>query len=188
MPGSNPPSTADATRAAWVRSPNMSAPTSITEFPGRLETAYRAALESLARNDAIARLFRRDATLWKADPEHHKTILNRLGWLDSPRWLGARIDELTAFASEIRSEGFTRVLLLGMGGSSLAPEVLAEVMAPSPGAPTLEVLDSTDPGSIRTAETSHRLDRTFFLVSSKSGRTIETLSQYRYFRARLEEA
>ncbi len=166
----------------------MSAPTSISEFPGGIEAAYRAALESLVRQEAIARLFRRDASLWKREPEHQKTIANRLGWLDSPRWLQERIGELTAFAAEIRSEGFTRVLLLGMGGSSLAPEVLAEVMAASPGAPTLEVLDSTDPGSIRTAETSHRLDRTFFLVSSKSGRTIETLSQYRYFRARLEEA
>src|SRR6185295_7070651 len=64
---------------------------------------------------------------------------------------------------------------------------LAEIMRLAPGAPTLEVLDSTDPAAIRAAEASHRLDRTFFLVSSKSGRTIETLSQYRYFRARLEE-
>src|SRR3989441_9525630 len=165
----------------------MSAPTSINEFPGGLEAAYRAALESLARKEAVARLFRRDASLWKNEPEHQKIILNRLGWLDSPRWLGGRIEDLTAFASEVRSEGFTRVLLLGMGGSSLAPEVLAEVLTAAPGAPTLEVLDSTDPAAIRAAEASHRLDRTFFLVSSKSGRTIETLSQYRYFRTRLEE-
>ena len=165
----------------------MSARTSINEFPGGLETAYRATLESLAREEAVARLLRRDASLWKQDPGHQKIILNRLGWLSSPRWLESKIGELTAFASEIRSEGFTRVLLLGMGGSSLAADVLAEVMAPSPGAPTLEVLDSTDPAAIRASEASHRLDRTFFLVSSKSGRTIETLSHYRYFRARLEE-
>ncbi len=165
----------------------MSAPIRTSEFAGETDAAYRATLDSLIREDAVGRLFRRDASLWKKDPEHHKVILSRLGWLDSPRWLGSKIQELTAFASEIRSEGFTRVLLLGMGGSSLAPEVLAEIMRAAPGAPTLEVLDSTDPAAIRCAEASHRLDRTFFLVSSKSGRTIETLSQYRYFRARLEE-
>ena len=165
----------------------MSERTSISEFPGGLEKAYRATLESLVREDAVGRLFRRDPTLWKEGAEHQSIIQNRLGWLDSPRWLGGRIEELTAFASEVRSEGFTRVLLLGMGGSSLAPEVLAEILTAAPGAPTLEVLDSTDPAAIRAAEASHRLDRTFFLVSSKSGRTIETLSQCRYFRTRLEE-
>jgi len=165
----------------------MSGRTSTSEFPGGLEKAYRATLDSLVREDAVGRLFRRDPTLWKTEAEHQGVVRNRLGWLDSPRWLGGRIEELTAFASEARSDGFTRVLLLGMGGSSLAPEVLAEVLTAAPGAPTLEVLDSTDPAAIRAAEGSHRLDRTFFLVSSKSGRTIETLSQYRYFRTRLEE-
>src|SRR2546425_1951528 len=166
----------------------MSARISISEFPGGLESAYRATLDGLVREDAVARLHRRDPTLWgKEDAKHRSIIQNRLGWLDSPRWLRDKIGELTSFASEIRSEGFTRVLLLGMGGSSLAPEVLSEIMSAAPGAPTLEVLDSTDPAAIRAAEASHRLDRTFFLVSSKSGRTIETLSQYRYFRTRLEE-
>jgi glucose-6-phosphate isomerase len=165
----------------------MSGPISISEFPGGIEDTYRATLDALVREDAIGRLFGRDSTLWKEDAEHRAIILKRLGWLDSPHWLRDRIEELTSFASEIRGEGFTRVLLLGMGGSSLAPEVLAEVETAAPGAATLEVLDSTDPAAIRAAEASHRLDRTFFLVSSKSGRTIETLSQYRYFRARLEE-
>jgi len=166
----------------------MSARTSTSEFAGAVDAAYRAALDSLVREHAVGRLFARDAALWKKDPEHQKIILNRLGWLEAPSWLRARIEELAAFAADVRAEGFTRVLLLGMGGSSLAPEVLAMVMRVSPGAPTLEVLDSTDPAAVRTAETSHRLDRTFFLVSSKSGRTIETLSQYRYFRTRLESS
>ncbi len=166
----------------------MSGHTSTSEVAGEVDSAYRAALDSLVRDDAIGRLFRRDAGLWKKEPEHQKIILSRLGWLDSPRWIRGKIEELTAFAAEVRAEGFTRVLLLGMGGSSLAPEVLADVAKAAPGAPTLEVLDSTDPAAIRNAEASHRLDRTFFLVSSKSGRTIEALSQYRYFRTRLEEA
>jgi glucose-6-phosphate isomerase len=165
----------------------MSEPISTSEFPGSIEAEYRAILDRLTREDAVARLFRRDASLWKTDPEHQRVIRNRLGWLDAPRWLEGKVTELTSFAADVRAEGFTRVLLLGMGGSSLAPEVLAETLRLAPGAPTLEVLDSTDPAAIRAAEASHRLDRTFFLVSSKSGRTIETLSQYRYFRTRLEE-
>ncbi|MBI4364602.1 MAG: transaldolase, partial [Candidatus Latescibacteria bacterium] len=164
----------------------MNARESQSEHPGLIEAAYRGALASLAETRAVERLFRCDPTLWKPEPEHQAIARNRLGWLDSPRWLEGVAPELAAFAAEIRAEGFTRVLLLGMGGSSLAPEVLARLMKPAPGAPTLDVLDSTDPAAIRSAETSHRLDRTFFVVASKSGRTVETLSQYRYFRARLD--
>ena len=165
----------------------MSEPTSTIEFAGAIEASYREVLDRLIREDAVGRLHRKDASLWKDDPAHRKVIENRLGWLDAPAWFENKVPNVTSFAAEVRGQGFTRVLLLGMGGSTLAPQVLAEVMRPAPGAPTLEVLDSTDPAAIRAAEASHRLDRTFFLVSSKSGRTIETLSQYRYFRARLEE-
>lgn len=165
----------------------MSAPIRNAEALGALEGAYRETLGELVRSQAVARLFRKDATLWKQDPVHQKLILSRLGWLDSPAWLQGVGSELRGFSAEIRGEGFTWVLLLGMGGSSLAPEVLGQVMRSAPGAPTLDILDSTDPAAVKSAETAHRLDRTFFLVSSKSGRTIETLSQYRYFRARLEE-
>jgi glucose-6-phosphate isomerase len=157
-----------------------------TESPGAISEAYRDALGALEREGAIARLLGRDPSLWKREAAHGAVIANRLGWLDSPAWLPERIQELRAFAETIRAEGFTKVLLLGMGGSSLAPEVLSHVLSPAPGAPTLETLDSTDPAAVLAAERAARLDRTFFLVSSKSGRTIETLSQYRYFRARLE--
>ncbi len=166
----------------------MSAPASPAESFGALQAAYRDTLDSLIRDHAVARLFSKDASLWKSEPEHRKLILSRLGWIDSPTWLQGVLPDLTRFAAEIRGEGFTHVLLLGMGGSSLAPEVFARVLPPSPGAPTLDVLDSTDPAAVRSAEAFHRLDRTFFLVSSKSGRTIETLSQYRHSRARVEEA
>ncbi|HEY6572371.1 MAG TPA: transaldolase, partial [Candidatus Eisenbacteria bacterium] len=159
-----------------------------TEQPGSLAASYRDALERLASLNAAARLFDRDPSLWKDDPAHAAVIRNRLGWLDSPAWLQAHRDELRSFAASIRSEGFTRILLLGMGGSSLAPEVLQRTLRAGPGAPTLSVLDSTDPAALRSAEAGARLDRTFFLVSSKSGSTVETRSQYRYFRAALEAA
>jgi transaldolase/glucose-6-phosphate isomerase len=158
------------------------------EHPGPVEAGYRAALESLERNGAIGKIAGRDPGLWTEDPAAARVIANRLGWLDSPVWGRERIPELGAFAERVRGLGVTRVLLLGMGGSSLAPEVFARVLGPGPGAPALHVLDSTVPAAVRTAESETRLDRTFFLVSSKSGKTLETLSQYRYFRARVTAA
>ena len=163
----------------------MNAPTRQTETFGALEDTYREALDTLVASDAVGRLAARDATLWKSDPAHLAVIQNRLGWLDLPGWLAKRAAELAAFSAEVREAGFTRVLLLGMGGSSLAPEVIKRCLTPGPGAPTLDVLDSTDPAAVRSAESGARLNRTLFLVASKSGTTLETLSQYRYFRARL---
>ncbi|TMQ63834.1 MAG: hypothetical protein E6K79_09350 [Candidatus Eisenbacteria bacterium] len=156
------------------------------ESLGSIEVEYGATLARLESGGAIGRLKARDAGLWSADPATAAAIRNRLGWLDAPEWLQDRIPELKSFAAEIRTTGFTRVLLLGMGGSSLAPEVFQRVGVAGPGAPTLEVLDSTDPASVQSAEAGSRLDHTFFLVASKSGGTIETLSQYRYFRSRVE--
>jgi glucose-6-phosphate isomerase len=156
------------------------------EHPGPVEAGYRAALEALVRDEAIPRLYRRDASLWTDDPDAAKGIENRLGWLDSPGWARERIPELRAFADRVRERGIARALLLGMGGSSLAPEVFARVLGPAAGAPSLDVLDSTVPAAVRSAERAAPLDKTFVLVSSKSGKTLETRSQYRYFRARLE--
>ena len=153
---------------------------------GALTPSYESALQALIADRALERLAARDTTLWGADPAHAAVISNRLGWLDAPAWMGDRTGELQAFAADARSEGITHVLLLGMGGSSLAPEVLERVCVSGPGAPTLDVLDSTDPAAVLTAESASRLDRTLFLVASKSGRTIETLSQYRHFRSRIE--
>lgn len=156
------------------------------EAPGAIDHEYRIVLDSLRGAGAVARLMARDPGLWTGDAAHAAVIRNRLGWLDAPAWLREHAPELNAFASDIRAAGFTRVLLLGMGGSSLAPEVFQRICIAGPGAPTLDVLDSTDPAAIAGAEAATRLDRTFFLASSKSGKTIETLSQYRYFRSRVE--
>jgi glucose-6-phosphate isomerase len=156
------------------------------EFPESLAPGYKVALEAMLRDRAVERLRRRDTTLWTEDPAVAAEIRGRLGWLDAPTWLRDRAPELRAFAAEVRAAGFTRVLLLGMGGSSLAADVLQLASVPGPGAPVLDVLDSTDPDTVANAEASSRLDHTFFLVSSKSGGTIETLSQYRYFRNRVE--
>ena len=95
-------------RAAWDRSPSMSGRTRTSEFLGSIEEAYRSALEELIREDAVARLHRRDASLWNKGPDHDKVILNRLGWLDAPGGLQSKKGELSAFAADVRAEGFTR--------------------------------------------------------------------------------
>jgi glucose-6-phosphate isomerase len=159
-----------------------------TEQLGALESATRDAIRSLTDEDAIARIAARGAKLWKDDPAHAAIIRNRLGWLDAPEWIRTHAEELGQFSSEVRAAGFTHVLLLGMGGSSLAPEVLQRCLRAGPGAPTLDVLDATDPAAVSSAAGAAKLERTFFLVSSKSGSTLETRSQYRYFRGLVERA
>lgn len=124
----------------------------------------------------VAALFAKDPSLWTT-PE----AVRWLGWLDAPRVYAARVPELVSFADEVRAAGFTRVALLGMGGSSLAPEVFFRTFGPRAGYPALVVLDTTDPSAILHAEEAGDLDRTFFLVSSKSGTTIETNALFSYF-------
>lgn len=125
--------------------------------------------------DAIAeRLWRRDETLWGAvgAPE----LGDRLGWLDIARRIGPELPEIELWAAGVRDAGRDQAVLLGMGGSSLGPEVLRRAF----GRP-LAMLDSTDPAALREVENAVDLDRAMFIVSSKSGGTIETLSQFRHF-------
>jgi transaldolase/glucose-6-phosphate isomerase len=138
---------------------------------------------ALARDgaDHVRRLLARDPALWSGDQAERRGISERLGWLDLPSSMAPRTGDLAAFADEVRAAGFTRVVLLGMGGSSLAPETFAGVFAPRPGYPSLTVLDSTDPACIAAVETAAPLASTFFLVSSKSGTTLETSDLFEYF-------
>jgi len=134
------------------------------------------------------RLWEKDPGLWSTRPVPE--IADRLGWLDLPERMEGVIGDLERFAEEIKSEGFTRVLLLGMGGSSLAPEVFARTFGAAPGFPDLAVLDSTHPAAVMGAALKFDPATTLFVVSSKSGTTLETLSLFRYFwdasRVRLE--
>ena len=108
-------------------------------------------------------------------------IENRLGWLTITEPMLEHLDELLAFVEEVKAAGSTDAVLLGMGGSSLGPEVLRRSFGAIDGALRLQVLDSTDPAEVLAVERSIDLDKTLFLVSSKSGATIETLSHFRYF-------
>jgi glucose-6-phosphate isomerase len=133
------------------------------------------------------RLFAKDPALWKTDAPSIKAIANRLGWLDSVKDFLLKAGDISQFAREIRDAKLTHVVLLGMGGSSLCPEVARETFGDQPGWPKLLMLDDTNPAAVLAIEAQIQLESTLFLVASKSGTTTETTSFYRYFYRRLSD-
>ena len=121
------------------------------------------------------------------DPGSLAEIAQRLGWLRVVETMTAEVEKLKAFAMGIASEGFKHVALIGMGGSSLAPEVFMECFGKTEGYPDLKVLDSTAPDAILNVERSMDLKKTLFIVSSKSGGTIEVMSLFKYFYKRITD-
>jgi glucose-6-phosphate isomerase len=149
--------------------------------------SFASLFGALTETRWVPRLWEKDAGLWKSDTEIQAAIRNRLGWLTLPKDMAPAVKTLTAFTAEIRRARFTHAVLLGMGGSSLCPEVLQRTFGTRPGFLKLRVLDSTVPGALAPVEKAVDLPRTLFLVSSKSGRTIEVSSLYRYFRSQVEK-
>lgn len=147
----------------------------------KLQDHVDETLAVLERGDFSRRLWSKDASLWSAEPERQAMIADRLGWLTMAETMLERTGELTAFADEIKQAGFKHVVLLGMGGSSLAPEVYGHVFGVAPDAPDLIVLDSTDPATIRSVGRKIDPGQTLFLVSSKSGTTTETRTLFQFF-------
>jgi glucose-6-phosphate isomerase len=143
-------------------------------YQDKIETA----LTRLAENRIISRIWERDHTVWKPDPTE---ITNRLGWLDIAERLENEVSRITALKDQLRTEGYTHVLLLGMGGSSLAPEVFAKTFGGEVTGLDLAVLDSTDPGAILNQLKRLDLSKTLFIVATKSGGTVETLSFFKFF-------
>ncbi|MFO7952128.1 MAG: glucose-6-phosphate isomerase [Bacillota bacterium] len=135
-------------------------------------------LNRLKNKRIVERIWSGDYTIWKNDPTE---ISNRLGWLDSHEKMACAVAEIESFADEVRGQGYTDALLLGMGGSSLAPEVFRKVFGVQKGHPDLEILDSTDPGAILEKERHLDFKKTLFIVSTKSGSTIETIALMKYF-------
>jgi transaldolase / glucose-6-phosphate isomerase len=156
-----------------------SPPTISVDMPDQLGAAVQAKLDLAREQNVQGRLRDSDATLWGAPgtPE----IANRLGWLTIAERMLGELEEITELAEEIRHEGISDVVLLGMGGSSLAPEVLWSCFGPISERPVLHVLDSTDAARIRSVERAIDPQRTLFVVSSKSGGTIEPLSLFAHF-------
>jgi transaldolase/glucose-6-phosphate isomerase len=151
--------------------------------PGLAEACARS---SAAAERAAAGLWRADPSVWSGDPGLQQEIGKWLGWMNSPMLMADSIERLKTFAASIKRNGFTDVVLLGMGGSSLAPEVLRAVIGVAPGWPRLQMLDSTDPAAVRGV--SAPPDRTLYLFASKSGTTIEPNSLAAHFRQRLQDA
>lgn len=151
---------------------------------GQLEPAVSRRLERLARERFVERLWAKDPTLWSAEPVPE--LADRLGWLDLPAGMAAGVADLENLAREVRDDGIRRVILLGMGGSSLAPEVFSHVLPRTNGFPGLEVVDTTHPDAVLRVSETLDPGSTLFVVASKSGGTVETLSLYRFFWERLQ--
>lgn len=129
-------------------------------------------------SELVPRIWERDHTVWQEDPTE---VADRLGWLDCPADFAAKTDELAAFARQAADDGIEHVVLVGMGGSSLYPDVLRRVHGSAEGFPQLHVLDSTDPAAVLAVHRRLPFDRTLVIASSKSGTTIETRSHFDYF-------
>ncbi|TMK07531.1 MAG: bifunctional transaldolase/phosoglucose isomerase [Alphaproteobacteria bacterium] len=146
-----------------------------------LGKAVEKSTEDWRASGKIRRLWQHDKSLWTGIDED-----KWLGWLHSPA--SADVADYEDFAQRVKRQGFTDAVVLGMGGSSLGPEVLAETFASKPGSPKLHVLDSTDPAQVRHLEASINIAKTLFIVSSKSGSTTEPNVMKDYFFARVSKA
>lgn len=147
---------------------------------GAATASVEKRLQQWAREEAVCRMWRKDRSFWSADPDARE-IEDRLGWLSLPNAMREQAEDIKTFAEDVRKEGLRDLVLLGMGGSSMAPEVFQATFGNAKGFPELRVLDSTHPGAVREVAAQIDPRRTLFIVSSKSGTTLETLSLYSYF-------
>jgi glucose-6-phosphate isomerase len=152
--------------------------TRITYSMGKYQSAVNSALEKMHEDNLIERIRAKDYTVWKPEPDE---IVNRLGWLDSPAETSAKADYIHTAIEPFTKGIISNVVLLGMGGSSLAAEVFSKTFGSATGYPKLHILDTTDPVFISRITQSLNLEKTLFLVSSKSGTTLEITSLFKYF-------
>jgi transaldolase / glucose-6-phosphate isomerase len=152
---------------------------------GKVQSRIDRRLRDWQAQQFGSRLWKKDGTLWSALPVPELT--DRLGWLELPETMQQQVQALRDFAEKSKSDGIRHVVVLGMGGSSLAPEVFQRTFGNQPGYPALMVLDSTHPAAVKAVEAKIDLERTLFLVSSKSGTTTETNSFFYYFWDKLKQ-
>lgn len=150
--------------------------------PAAIEQAFQQKAAELQKQNFLPRFLKNDASIWKSDAAHQAVINNRLGWLRAHEWIAGKFHEIDSLVAEVRRDKIQDVVLLGMGGSSLAPEVLSLInRSKASKVPAFYMLDTTDPDSILKVEKKLRLKSTLFIVASKSGGTVETASQFKYF-------
>jgi transaldolase/glucose-6-phosphate isomerase len=152
------------------------------KLPEALAVSVKKNIDDWRSADKVRRLWQHDASLWTGDDE-----ANWLGWLDITAEQIANLDPLRAAVADAKKENFTDILLLGMGGSSLCPDVLRETFGKIAGFPELHVLDSTDPAQVKAFENKVDLAKTLFIVSSKSGTTLEPNIFKQYFFERAQQ-
>lgn len=150
----------------------------IVTLLGKYSSLVEQTIEKIHKEKIIERIWKKDHKVWSSDPTE---ISNRLGWLDSPNTTLKAFDEISDFVEALREEGFTNALLMGMGGSSLAPEVFRFMFGVKPGYLNLSVLDSTDPGAVKHYMEKYNPSNTIYIVSTKSGGTVETFSFMKFF-------
>ncbi len=148
---------------------------------GSLAKSVSSRLSHLQSENFLPRFYSKDATLWTNDPKGQEEVRIRMGWLTSPATGNAMVPELKKFTTQIQNAGFTHALLLGMGGSSLAPEVMGLLFGDDSTGLKLTILDSTDPAQVLRAAKKNPVAATLFIVSSKSGGTAEVNALYDYF-------
>src|SRR5258705_8624813 len=147
---------------------------------GEYAEPVNAALAEAALANVIEHIWNTDASLWKTEAAHQKIIANALGWLTVSTEMLAVADELKAFAEGVSAAGFEHVMICGMGGSSLCPEVLRQTFGRQEGFPELLVLDSTDPDTINTFKERIDIGKCLFVIASKSGTTTEPNAFHRF--------
>ncbi len=155
--------------------------TSLAKYQDAVDTA----LVEMESDEIMTRIWAKDHTVWKPEPTE---IVNRLGWLHIPETMINAKTRMEKLAEDLFSEGYTHALLLGMGGSSLAPEVFRNTFGVGQNNLELSVLDNTDPDSIRALSEHLDLPKTLFIVATKSGGTTETLSFFKYFYNQVTQA
>ena len=160
----------------------------VTYALGPLQGQVDASLQEIQKQNLVRRIWTKDPTVWHQNPEHQKIIRNALGWLTISQEQLPQIPKLQAVAKDVQEAGFKHVLLLGMGGSSLCPEVLRMTYGVIEGYPELHVLDSTVPSQVRSFEQNVDLSDTLCIVASKSGSTTEPLVFQKYFFERMRQA
>jgi glucose-6-phosphate isomerase len=154
---------------------------SIELRPGKFTEPVSETLREAETGSLVRRIWRRDASLWKADEGNQKIIKNALGWLAAPDEMIAVADELIEFSDLMRPRGFKHVMVCGMGGSSLCPEVLAQTFGPQTDHPELLVLDSTDPDVLAAFAERIEIEHCLFIIASKSGTTTEPTVFYKFW-------
>jgi glucose-6-phosphate isomerase/transaldolase/glucose-6-phosphate isomerase len=136
------------------------------------------------KQEILQKLFQKDSSIFSSDSEVQEKIKKRLDWLDGPQYILPKLTELQNFADEVKKE-FSYIVWCGMGGSSLFPLVLSQIFGPQEGYPEFHVLDTNDPENIEKIE-KLPLEKTLFIIVSKSGTTVETLSHFKYFWKKVE--